>query len=318
MTAPNALDLLVVGSANVDLRLDVVRLPAPGETTLAASSGTGVGGKGVNQAVAAARAGARTAFVGAVGADPAGERVRVELEAAGVDASGLRTTGSTTGRAVVAVAADGNNMIIVESGANATINALYEPDRAMVERAALVLLQLEIPLVGVLDAAHWAHRAGTRVVLNAAPAAALPDELWESVDLLVVNEQEAAMLAGSAPTDRADRLASGLLDRVAAVVVTLGARGSLYLTRDEPSRLITAHPVEAVDATAAGDTYCGVLAAGLAAGTPMPLALARASAAAGLAVQRLGALASIPTAAEINWALAAAGPSGPSREGDCS
>jgi ribokinase len=299
--------VVVVGSANLDVRLDVAALPAPGETVLARSSGRGVGGKGANQAVAAARAGAGTALIGSVGRDDAGDRIRGELRAAGVHVATLRAAAAPTGLAVVTVACEGENLIVVDPGSNATVTQLSAAERVLVSRARVLLLQLEIPIAGVLDAALAAHGRGCRVVLNAAPAAVLPERLWAAIDLLVVNEHEAATLTGT--TAESNELTGRLLERVPEVIVTLGSRGSRYAAHGGRPLHVPAPQVSTVDTTAAGDTYCGVLAAGLAAGASVPDAMVRASAAASLTVQRRGAIDSIPTSLDIDVAVRASHPS---------
>jgi ribokinase len=303
--------VVVVGSANIDLVSRVERIPAPGETVLSTGFATHPGGKGNNQATAAARAGAATTFVGAFGDDEHGARLRASLTADGVRLL-VRSCPEPTGTALIAVSAAGENSIAVNPGANATLTDLTDDERTAIAAADIVLLQLEIPLDTVLDAARAA--SGT-VVLNAAPARELPGELLDAVDLLVVNEHEAALLGGG------DRL----LAAVPAVVVTLGADGALVHVRGADALRVPGIPVDAVDTTGAGDTFCGALVARLdeLSGPPVDRAGPRAArtsrrqpagvtagaleaatlfatTAAALSVQRPGAVPSIPTRAEID------------------
>ncbi|MGW1345153.1 ribokinase [Kribbella sp. NPDC002412] len=283
-------DVVVVGSANVDLVLPVQRIPRPGETVLAGEMTRGPGGKGANQAVASARAGARTAIVASLGVDDSGELLREALSGAGVDLS-LITPSSTapTGTAIITVDDSGENSIVVAPGANGELTLSEDASRA-VGRAKIVLSQLEIPFPTVQAAAA----ASSYFILNAAPAAELSDELLAGVDLLVVNETEAELIAGS------DR--SALLKRVPAAVVTLGGAGALILTRGADEIAVPGVPVDVVDTTAAGDTFCGVLAAALAAvstteaitASDLTNAVRRANVAASLSVQAAGAIPSVP------------------------
>lgn len=273
--------VVVVGSANVDLVLAVQRIPGPGETVLATRLTRGAGGKGANQAVAAARAGAATAFVASLGSDEAGRMLRDALTGAGVELGLVTTTGTPTGTAVITVDAAGENAITVAPSANAEL-VLSPESTAAVRVAAVVLAQLEIPFGTVRDAAA----ASRYFILNAAPAAELGDDLLAHVDLLVVNEHEAAVVAGP---DRA-----ALLKRVPAAVVTLGGEGAVVLRRGMDEVRVPAIEVDVVDTTAAGDTFCGVLAAALAQGAPLLDAVRRATAAASLSVQTAGAIPSVP------------------------
>jgi ribokinase len=278
-------EVVVVGSANVDLVLGVQRIPRPGETVLASGLTRGPGGKGANQAVAAARAGASTAFVASLGDDDGGALLRGVLAESGVDLSLVSTSDQPTGTAIITVAADGENSIVVAPSANADLKLTAEA-LAAVGEAKIVLSQLEIPF----DTVQAAAAASTYFVLNAAPAAELSDELLAHVDLLVVNETEAEAVGG--------RELSSLLERVPAAVVTLGAEGAVILSRDAAEIRIPGVSVEVVDTTAAGDTFCGVLAATLAAtsttGRDLTNAVRRANVAASLSVQTAGAIPSVP------------------------
>jgi ribokinase len=289
-------DVVVVGSANVDVVLPVRRIPRPGETVLASGLSRGPGGKGANQAVAAARAGAATAFVVSLGDDDGGALLRDALGGAGVDLSLARSIPIPTGTAIITVDESGENAITVAPSANAEL-VLDDASTAAVAGAAVVLAQLEIPF----DTVAAAARAARYMILNAAPAATLDDELLGQVDLLVVNEHEAGVVSGL----DADPATTGgaLLDRVPAVVVTLGGEGALVLRRGAEPEKVPGFSVQVVDTTAAGDTFCGVLAATLARGADLPAAVRRANAAAALSVQTAGAIASVPTAEAIDEVL---------------
>ncbi len=308
--------VVVLGSANTDVVLAVPRVPAAGETLLATSTAHHPGGKGLNQVVAVARAGAAAVFIGAVGDDEAGTALVEVLREAGADTRLLRRVAEPTGTAHIAVQDDGDNAIIVAPGANGTLDALTDADAAAFDDAAVLVLSLEVPLEGVVAAARRASAAGAVVVLNAAPARELPDELLDLVDVLVVNEHEAALLAGSddggdgGDGDDVAASARALLRRVSAVVVTLGGSGALVVRRGEAPQEVAAPRVDVVDTTGAGDTATGYLAAGLAAGLDLPGAVRRAVVAGSLAVQRAGAVPSIPTAGEVDEAADASGGAG--------
>ncbi|RSD09404.1 ribokinase [Amycolatopsis eburnea] len=281
--------VVVVGSANVDLAVDVTRVPRAGETVLGDRLRRSPGGKGANQAVAAALAGgADTSFVAALGEDEGADLILVSLGGAGVRTDLVERADAPTGTGFITVAPDGENAIVVAPGANEHVKiGAAQADR--IAEADVVLAQLEIPL-DVVAAAAAAKRPGARLILNAAPSRELPDSLWEVVDVLVVNEHEAADLAGEPEK---------LLKRVPAVVVTLGGEGCAVLRRGEEPVRIPGIPVDVVDTTGAGDTFCGVLAAALAHGHDLPDAARRAGTAAALAVTRPGAQAAVPTAAEV-------------------
>lgn len=279
------MSVVIVGSGNVDLVSQVERIPSPGETVLSTGFATHAGGKGNNQATAAARAGAVTTFIGAFGDDDNGARLRASLTDSGVRPL-VRTSNEPTGTAMITVAPTGENAIVVNAGANATLTDLTPEERSAIAGADLVLLQLEIPLETVVAAARI---ASGRVVLNAAPAMALPEELLSAVDLLVVNEHEAAFLGGS----------DHLLTMVPALVVTLGAKGALIRTSDTTTE-VPGITVDVVDTTGAGDTFCGALVAALDERKSLDDAVRFATVASALSVRRAGAVPAIPTREEID------------------
>ncbi len=296
MTQHQPFDVVVVGSANMDLVARVVRLPHPGETVSAHDYFEACGGKGANQAIAAARAGARTAFIGAVGSDAAGDTLRAAFVHDAVDVSLLATVREPTGRALIGVSDDAENLIIVVPGANHALSVDHiDAAAALLANAKVVLVQLEVRLAVVQRAVELAGH-DTIVVLNPAPASELPDDVLRHVDVITPNEHEVALLGGTAAL-----VARG----VANVVVTQGARGALLVTRDGETR-VEPFAVTPVDTTGAGDAFCGVLSARLAvAGGLAELALALRAAAVGgaLATQTAGAVPSLPTWAEVAAAL---------------
>jgi ribokinase len=300
--------VIVVGSVNEDLVATVDHLPAPGETVTGGRFAQHHGGKGGNQAVAAARLGAATFFVGAVGADAFGTAARAALEADGVDTTGLRTLpDQATGVALILVDASGENSIAVAGGANLAL----EPGHAheSLERLGpapgdVVLVGHEIPTATATEALRVARAAGAITLFNPAPAGGIAPETLAFADVVTPNEGEAAQLAGHDGEPRA--LGAELLASIAGgghVVVTLGARGAL-LVGQEGALSIPAPGVPVVDTVGAGDTLNGVLAAGLAAGLPLEEAVRRAITAAALAVTRAGAREGMPTARELEAFLA--------------
>ncbi|MGY1642206.1 ribokinase [Geodermatophilus sp. SYSU D00703] len=295
------MSVTVVGSLNEDVLVRVHRLPGRGETVVGRGTVLAPGGKGANQAAAAAQlsADAGVAMVGRVGADPPGDRQLAALAGAGVDVGHvLRTAEAPTGSATIPVEeGSGENLIVVVPGANAELRP-DDVDVEAVRRAGVVLLQLEVPLDAVTAAA--AVTGGT-VVLTPAPPQPLPSELLSRVDVLVPNEHELLQLAGAGPGDRSPaelaELARGL--GTATVVVTLGARGALLVTGDGPALLQPPPPVRAVDTTGAGDCFCGALAVALARGADPAEAVADAVTAAALSTTARGARAALPGPAEV-------------------
>ncbi|WP_328790848.1 ribokinase [Streptomyces sp. NBC_00273] len=294
--------IAVLGSTNMDLVAYVAKAPRLGETVTGRAFRTVPGGKGANQAVAAARSGGEVVMIGAVGADEFGVRLRSALTAARVDTAALRTVEGASGTAHITVDDEGGNSIVVVPGANAAVTGLETGDEARIAAAGSLLLQLELPLSAVLAGARAARAHGVRTVLTPAPAQSLPADLLAATDLLVPNEHEAAALTGLTDPLRA---AEALLAEVPEVVITLGAAGALYAARGREPLTVPAPRVRAMDTTAAGDTFVGALAVALGERRPMPEALRWASAAAALSVQRPGAQDSMPTRAETD-AFAAA------------
>jgi ribokinase len=297
--------IAVVGSCNMDLVAYADRLPAPGETVRGHRLLQAPGGKGANQAVAAARAGGAVTMIGAVGDDMYGHELRASLREADVDVTGLRVSAQPTGTAHIMVDAAGDNSIVIIPGANAEFTELTAADRQAIARSDVLLLQLELPEVAVTAAAAAARRAGVRVMLTPAPVRPLPASLLELIDLLVPNRHEARQLTGQAGVPGA---LQALLGLVPAAVITLGADGCSYADRGGNRIAVPAPQVRAVDTTAAGDAFTGALAVSLAEGHAPADALAWASSAAGLSVQREGAARSMPDRAEIDALARADGP----------
>jgi ribokinase len=283
----------------MDLVVFAERPPAMGETVPGDRFLTIPGGKGANQAIAAARAGGEVRMVGAVGDDPYGEQVLGVLRDAGVDTTGIARVAETTGTAHILVEHGGDNSIVVVPGANGTVHAPVAGLESALADVDVLLLQLELPLDAVTDGARAARGHDVKVVLTPAPAQPLAGDLLESVDVLVPNEHEAAVLTGAADVEAA---AEALLDVVPEVVVTLGARGALWRDRRGSRLDVPAPDVVARDTTAAGDTFVGALAVALGEARPMPDALRWAAVAASLSVQKEGASTSMPERAAIDRA----------------
>ena len=288
--------IVVLGSANLDLVVRQPRMPEPGETLFGSGFDTVPGGKGLNQAIAAARAGGDVAFLGAVGDDDFGRRLTAALSGDGVDVARVSVTASPSGVALINVLDDGENSIVVVSGANADVTALDDSSRETIAAADYLVAQLERPLELVRDAFRHARTTDTRTVLTPAPARPLDDEILELSDILIPNAGEACAIAGEADETAA---ALSLSRRCGLVVMTRGGRGVLVARAGEVVADVPARPVTPVDTTAAGDTFAGVLIARLAHGDALEAALDAATAAASIAVTREGASSSMPTWAEI-------------------
>jgi ribokinase len=284
--------VVVLGSLNVDLVVAAPRLPAPGETVLGGQFAVHQGGKGANQAVAAARAGATVSMVGAVGADEHGEHALAALTAEGIDVGRVRRDGAEpTGVALVVVGPRGENQIAVAPGANGTIG-LDDEDRQLIGEADALITNHEVPAAAVLEALHAAKEGGTIAILNPAPARALPAEVLALGPILTPNEHELIVAIGNDDTDEA-------LDELTArhagpVIVTQGPAGALLAEGSRRERFAGHPAAEVVDTTGAGDTFCGVLATWLADGAALSDAIRAANAAASLSVAAAGARAGMP------------------------
>jgi ribokinase len=300
--------IVVVGSSNTDMIIRLDRIPRPGETVLGGEFVTAAGGKGGNQAVGAARAGGRVILVARTGRDMLGDRALAGFVKERVDVSLVARDGTVaSGVALIFVAKDGENAIAVASGANAHL-APADVMRASsaILGADVLVMQLETPLPTVQAAADIAAKAGVRVILNPAPARALPDRLLRRVSLLTPNETEAELLTGVRVTDRASaaRAAAALRARgVGRVIITLGRRGA-FVSGEAGEQLVPGFKVKAVDTTAAGDVFNGALAVALGEGRMLVEAVRFANAAAALSVTKVGAQPSAPRRIEIQRLLA--------------
>ena len=300
---PTLPTIVVAGSAIMDLVIHAPRQPRVGETVIGSDFGMYLGGKGANQAAAAARLGGRVTFVGCVGADPFGEQFRRSFAAEGIDARFVVTDARLgTGVGMPEIYPDGQNSIVIAPQANMALTPAHVEAAAEEIRAAAVLLfQLEIPLDAVQRAVEIAHAAGVCVIGNPAPARPLPDELLARVTWLVPNEAEAEQLSGVRVVDdaSAERAALALLARGPRyVAITRGAAGATLVSADA-CRHVPAFPVDPVDTTGAGDAFCGALAVALARGTDPVDAVRFANAAGALATTVVGAQPSMPRAAQI-------------------
>ena len=288
--------VIVFGSINLDLIFRVPHIPASGETVLGPSVRIEPGGKGANQAVAAARDGAAVAMAGAIGRDNLADAALALLRAEKVDLSCVVTAETGTGCASIVVDPSGANAIAVGSGANLAARQSQVED-ALLRPDAILLLQMEVPAEETAALIHRAHARGVRVVLNLAPAAALPEEALRKLDLLTVNETEGAWLAVHLSCENT---ATALYRRLGvAIVRTLGGDG-LDVASDAGTETIPAHKITPVDTTGAGDCFVGVVAAALDRGASLSAALTRATAAAALCCLRPGSQGSIPIAAETD------------------
>jgi ribokinase len=295
--------ILVIGSANMDMVVRCENFPRPGETIFGSAFAMFPGGKGANQAVCCAKLGGNVSFLGRMGKDMFCERLSANMEQEGVHLEHLLVDPlEPTGIAMIAVDSSGQNEIIVVSGSNMKLT----PEDVAgcsdgFNDAAVVLLQLEIPLQSVIKAAAMARERSAIVVLNPAPACSLPEALLGMVDYLTPNETEAGLLTGIAVTDKAsaERAARVLLERgVRNVIVTMGSAGCLLVNSCQ-TELFPARRVQAVDTTAAGDAFTGALAYALADGKPLAEAIPLANTAAAISVMRPGAQSSMPTLQEV-------------------
>jgi ribokinase len=297
-------DILVIGSLNADLVVRAPRFPTPGETISGQDLSIIPGGKGANQAVAAARQGASVAMVGRVGDDSFGPTLIENLQDNQVDTTYVQTDESATGTATIIVDSSGQNSIVLSPGANGKVTPA-DVDSVSFQDADMLLLQLEIPLETVVHAASVARQNGLRVILNPAPARQLPDSLLADVDILVPNESELQLLSGQSVTDTASaESAAGVLlaKGVKTVIVTLGSNGALLVTAENEIHIPT-FQVEVVDTTAAGDAFIGGLATALLKGVPLEEAVRYGNASGALAATKFGAQPSLPTRDEVEQLL---------------
>ena len=295
--------ITIVGSSNTDMIIQVPRIPKPGETILGGVFNTAAGGKGANQAVAAARAGGKVTFVARVGNDMFGEQAVEGFKRDNINVDYIITDpDAPSGVAEIFVAEDGENSIAVASGANARLSPedVSAAEKA-IANADVLVMQLESPLETVKAAAKLAQEHGVTVILNPAPAQQLPDDLLKNISILTPNESEAELLSGIFVKDEktAELAANALRARgVEIVIITMGASG-VYIASDELSGVQYGFKVNPVDTTAAGDVFNGALAVGLAQGQSLKDAVQFAQAAAALSVTKLGAQPSAPTAQQI-------------------
>jgi ribokinase len=292
-----------IGSLNVDLVVRVARLPGTGETVTGHALERHLGGKGLNQALSAARAGGDVALIGAVGTDDGAAWMRTELAAEGVDLTGVADVEGPTGTALIEVDTSGANRIVVIPGANGWLTADFTAEQVRRCGGRVALAPLEVPPASVVGALAEAHGLGMLTILNTAPVPpdGLPEGLLDVTDIVVANEHEASHITGQRVTDVASAYiaARALRDLGAgSTIVTLGGDGSVWSTSDGEGHT-PAYPVTPIDTVAAGDAFCGVLAASLADALPWEFALRRASAAGALATTVAGAAPSLPSAAAI-------------------
>ena len=294
--------VIVVGSINQDITVTVDRFPAPGETLSGTSLAYSLGGKGANQAAAAAHSGAPVVFVGAVGSDLSGQRLRTDLASHGVDVTHLREASGPTGTALITVSASGENTIIVDAGANSTATIEHARASLVPDPSDIVVLQAEIPAEANAAALEWAHSFGATVMLNLAPARPTDADLLARVDVLVVNETEAGLALGM-PAPATPTEAIGILWALRGlgprhIMVTLGADGAAWASGSQAEHCPALSLGEVVDTTGAGDACVGALAAAMALGKPFNQAVADGMRAGSTAVLVSGAApsyAALPT-----------------------
>lgn len=298
-------NVLVIGSLNADLVVKSPRFPQPGETISGDDLQIIPGGKGANQAVAAARQGVKTTMVGRVGSDSFGPFLVDNLKSNDVDTSQVLKTDSATGTAIIVVDANGQNSIVLSPGANGMVTPA-DVDSASFSNSGLLLLQLEIPTPTVLRAAQRAREHGMQVILNPAPAKSLPAELLSNVDILIPNESELALLTSLPITDSssAEVAAKEILKQgVKTVIVTLGSKGALLVTATQVKHVDT-YKVNVVDTTAAGDAFIGGFASSLLSGKSLEDSVRYGCACGALATTKFGAQPSLPTKDEVETFIA--------------
>lgn len=294
--------ILVIGSSNTDMTVVADRLPVPGETVLGGKFAMGQGGKGANQAVAAQRLGGDVTFICKLGRDIFGENAIKEYQKDGMDTSKVMYSDQPSGVALISVDTHAENCIVVASGANGDITVDdIEANRKEIEEAGILLLQLEIPVEAVVRAAKIGHEAGVYVVLNPAPACDLPEELYQYLSLIIPNQTEIALMTGIEARDEegAAKAVEALKAKgVQDVIVTMGSKGSMVYHQGQAT-FVPSRKVNAIDTTAAGDTYCGGLCVALSEGNDIIKAAEFATAASALTVQKRGAQDSIPYRKDI-------------------
>jgi ribokinase len=294
-------EIVVLGSLNMDLSINVPRIPSPGETISGGNLVTSAGGKGANQAAACARMGKQVAMVGCVGQDDFGRRLKDGLFDMGVDVSHIKEETSTaTGTAMILVDGKGENCIVLSSGTNRLVS-IDAKITDLIKRAKILILQLEIVPEVVYQAIDIAAAAGVPVLLNPAPAIVLKPEIYAKIDYLIPNETEATLLTGEQVKDlwTAEKAADTLLQRgVKNVIITLGAEGALLATSESKTHIPT-FKIEVVDTTGAGDAFIGGFASMLVEGKTVESALKFASAAGALAATKAGAQPSLPSRQEL-------------------
>ncbi len=301
------MSIVVIGSSNTDMIIKMPRIPKPGETILGGKFNTAAGGKGANQAVAAARAGGDVTFVARVGNDMFGRQAKEGFKKDNINVDHVLTdTEEPSGVALIFVDDKGENSIAVASGANAQLSVKdVENAQDAILSADVLLMQLETPIETIRTAAGIAQDRGVKIILNPAPAQLLDNELLSMLDILTPNETEAELLTGIKVTDitSAQKAGNILLEKgLDIVIITLGSQGALLVT-DEETELISGFKVDTMDTTAAGDTFNGALAVGLAEGKELKESIRFANAAAALSVTKLGAQPSAPSRNDIEKML---------------
>ena len=299
----NGKRILIVGSSNTDMVIKTQNFPAPGETILGGRFLMNAGGKGANQAVAAARLGGLVTFVGKIGDDIFGKQAVQQLEDEGINVDFVAVDSENpSGVALITVDRKGENSIVVAPGSNGTLSSAdFDKAKAMLSESEFILMQLEIPIPTVEHIAQLAAMEQKKVILNPAPAARLSDQLLKDLYIITPNETEAELLTGIRVTDESTALkASTLLhDKgIEIVVITMGSAGA-FLLSDGHHEIISAPKVEAVDTTAAGDTFNGALVVALSEGKTIQQSIAFANKAAAISVTRIGAQSSVPFRKEI-------------------
>jgi ribokinase len=295
--------IAVVGSSNTDMVIKTTKLPAPGETILGGEFFMNAGGKGANQAVAAARLGGKVSFIAKTGDDVFGRQARQLFEIENINTDYMvMDPGHPSGVALITVDAKGENCIVVASGSNSYLNQSdIDPAREEILRAEIVLMQLEIPLETVDYVAGIVYKAGKKVILNPAPAAKISDDLLSKIYMITPNETEAELISGIPVKDAGSAIlaAENLYKRgVKVVLITLGSKGALLFTGEE-AKIISSPKVEAIDTTAAGDVFNGAIAVAISEGLALDKAVEFACKAAAISVTRMGAQSSAPYRKEI-------------------